>query len=136
MYQKFLGTSKLSEKDDLPVIGDDFDEDELPFVQGSKDVRQVRFLWEKSSKDARNHKAIITLTSFAKSHGREYVSEAGEFLDVVRQGDLEARFVTKYQSLQKIFRGTSGKKSTKPGDGMSKNKRDNRARGVCLSLSP
>jgi hypothetical protein len=72
----------------------------------------------------------MKLTSFAKSHGKEYVAEAGEYLDIIKQGDLEARFITKYQALQKIFRGTTGKKSTKPGGELTKPKRDNRARGV------
>jgi hypothetical protein len=129
MYCVFLGASKLSDREDLPIVGDEFDEDDAPFVHGSTDVRQVRFFWNKPSKDPRNHKAITTIASFAKSHGRDYVPEAGEFLDVIAHGDLLARFVTKYQALQKVYRGTTGKKSTKPGE-LTKNKRDNRARGV------
>ena len=130
MYCKFLGISKLSEKSDLPVIRGDFDGNAIPFVQGSNEIRQVRYFWNKPHKGPHNHKAIMTLASFAKSHGREYISEAGEYLDVIKQGDLESRFITKYQALQKIFRGTTGKKSTKPGGELTRNKRDNRTCGM------
>jgi hypothetical protein len=90
MYQKFLGVAKLSTKSDLPVIGENFDPETLPFVQGSNEIRQVRFYWDRKYSDPHNHQAIITIASLAKSHGREYVSEAGGLLDIVRLGDLEA----------------------------------------------
>src|SRR5271170_5869363 len=130
MYQKFLGVAKLSEKSDLPIIGEDFNHSTLPFVQGSTEVRQVRFYWERKYSDPHNHLGITTIASFAKSHGREYVSEAGSLLDTIRLGDLELRMRTKFQSLQKTYRQTTGKKSTKPGGELTQAKRDNRARGV------
>jgi hypothetical protein len=90
MYQKFLGVAKLSEKSDLPVIREGFNLQTLPFVQGSDEIRQVQFYWERKHLDPHNHQAITTIALFAKSHGREYVSEAGGLLDTVRLGDLEA----------------------------------------------
>jgi|ERR1700722_1833361 len=132
MYCKFLGVPKLSEKSDFPIVGDD-SEDDLPFVDGSDNVHQVRFHWDKPSKFPANHTAIMTIVAFTRSHGGNYVSGAAAYLEKIKQGDLEARFVTKYQALQKVYRGTTGKKSTKPGGELTKNKRDNRARGVCLS---
>lgn len=122
----------MSEKGDFPIIVDD--PDDLPFVDGSEDVRQVRFHWDKPNKFPANHASIMTIVSFTRSHGSNYVSEAAPYLEKIKQGDLEARFITKYQALQKVFRGTTGKKSTKPGGELSRAMRDNRARGVCLPM--
>jgi hypothetical protein len=135
MFCKFLGVAKLTEKEHFPIAGDDDDEQDLPLVHGSQDVRQVRLLWNKSRKDPHNHKAIMKISQFAKSHGRDYVSEAASLLGVVTQGDLDQRFFKKYEALQKVWRGTSGRKTTKPGDGLTKNKRDNRARGVSRAVT-
>jgi hypothetical protein len=132
MYCKFLGVSKLTEKQDFPVIEDleDFDPEDLPFVDGSDTVRQVRFIWNKNHKDPHNHAAMMTIVAFTSSHGGEYVSEAAAFLALIMRGDLEARFVTKYKALQKVWRGTTGKKSTKPGGELTQTMKANRAKGV------
>ena len=132
MYCKFLGVSKLSEKGDFPIVVDD--PDDLPFVDGSEDVRQVHFHWDKPNKFPANHASIMTIVSFTQSHGSNYVSKAAPYLEKIKQGNLEARFITKYQALQKVFRGTTGKKLTKPGGELSRAMRDNRARGVCLPM--
>jgi len=127
MCCKFLGVSKLSDKNDFPVIGEDTDLDDLPFVDGSEDIRQVRLYWDKPYKFPANHSALMTIVSFTRSHGSDYVSEAAPYLEKIKQGDLEARFITKYQALQKVYRGTTGGELTK-------NKRDNHARGVGLAM--
>lgn len=129
MYETFLGQPKLSEKDHLPIVEEGYDKERIPLVQNNN-VRQVRFFWDKSHKERNNDDAISTIVSYAKSHGQDYVSDAGPYLNIITHGDLHARFVTKYQALQKIYRGTTGRKSTKPGAGFTKGQRDNRARGV------
>ena len=134
MCCKFLGVSKLGNKNDFPIIGEDTDLDDLPFIDGSEDIRQVRLYWDKPYKFPANNSALMTIISFTWSHSSNYVSEAAPYLEKIKQGDLEARFITKYQALQKVYHGTMGKKSTKPGGELTKNKRDNCTRGVGLAM--
>ncbi|KAK0433881.1 hypothetical protein EV421DRAFT_1741281 [Armillaria borealis] len=132
IFTMFLGVPKLG-KEDLPAMPEPYDESALPNVHGSKEQRQIRLDWKKNSKDTHNHAALRTMSIFAKTQGVFYVSGVKELLDVITQSDLDARFDTKYAALQKVYRGTSGKQSTKraaaPGEALSTTKKNNRAKG-------
>lgn len=114
------------------MIEGEYNEEKLPFVHGSTAVREVRFYWDRPGKDPHNNKALKKLSGFAMSHGRQYAPMAGPYLDVIFQGDLDDRFQKRFESLQRTWRGTNGKRTTKPGDELTKAKRDNRAAGVCV----
>jgi hypothetical protein len=150
MFCKFLGASKLSHKNDFPVIpAHGFDANNTPLVDGSQNVRQVRFDWDKGVKDPSNHQAIMKIVSFTRSHGTQYLSEAAPALALVNAGDLEARAKLKYDALRRIWR--EGKKKegiVEPGDTNEEEaevnkpvataaeirKYANRARGVSLTV--
>ncbi|KAI0044240.1 hypothetical protein FA95DRAFT_1597503 [Auriscalpium vulgare] len=128
-FFKFLGVPKLSEKDQFPVIKPDQNASELPFIQGSTTTRQIRLDWDNPGKSRGNFAALQEMAAFAKAHGGDYVSGAADLLAMVTLEDMTTRFLTKYSALQKVWRGTSGKQSTKPGGELTKTKRDNRAKG-------
>lgn len=95
-------------------------------VEGSNSVRQVRFNWSKTVlQDRQNRDALDMMAAYAVSHGTDYVSEVKDLLAVIELGDMKARMKTKYESLQKTWRGTAGGEKGK----VSATK-DNRARGV------
>lgn len=131
IYTKFLGVAKLGKKSDLPDYVED--EDEIPFVGGTTDIRQVRFQWNKPWKESGNHKNIVRLAGFAKTHGAGYLSTSKPFLEIISQADLEKRFRLKYDALQKTWRGTTRKSAPTEG-GLTLSARDNRARGVSIYL--
>ena len=133
LYCKFLGVSKLSEKNDFPVVDEDFDPEDAPFVIGSDDVLQVRFHWQHDAKHVKNQAGIRTIMAFARSHGPEYVSGVGPLLECMTEEHMLQRFFWKYGQLRKVYKETSGRQSTKPGSGFNRTKGANRGRGVCSS---
>ena len=147
MFCKFLGASKLSRKEDFPVIPHGFDANNAPLVDGSQNVRQVRFDWDKGFKDPSNHQAIMKIVAFTRSHGAQYLSEAAPALALVNPGDLEARVKIKYDALRRIWRDGKKKEGTiepgntnaeevevnKPVTKAEMRKYANRARGVSFT---
>ncbi|KAF6764942.1 hypothetical protein DFP72DRAFT_839948 [Ephemerocybe angulata] len=67
----FLGVSRLSDKDSLPVIDENNPDylTTLPFICGNDRIRQERFHWEKPCSYSPNNIALLRLVDHTKQHG-------------------------------------------------------------------
>lgn len=139
MFCKFLGQPKLSQKEDLP----EYQAAGLPFVDGSKDVLQVRFNWNATEKNKVNNASIMKIVTFILSHGSQYSSGAAPLLALITPGDMETRVCKKFATLRRIWRKGCQKEQTEAMDEDQENqdktnkpvkedrtKYHNRARGV------
>ncbi|KAF8968603.1 hypothetical protein BDZ97DRAFT_1916036 [Flammula alnicola] len=121
-FHLFLGILVSSKKEHLPVFVAGLPE-ELPFIHGSKDVRQLRFNWEKGSKGPENALKLKVLSSHAMTHGRVMVTGVAPYLEHVTALELDRKMSAKYDSLRRTWQGKNGRRNT---GGI---KRDNRAHG-------
>lgn len=128
---RFIGVQVLKKKDDFPVQGENESPEDLPFVEGSNEVRVIRFNWEEDCKDPTNHAGLETVTQYARSHGAEYMSTTGDILPKVVYGDLLEKIEGRFKYLRRVYMGTANKKTTKPdGDEMNTTTRRNRGRAI------
>jgi hypothetical protein len=58
----FIGVEVLKKKEDFPVEGENECAEDLPFVEGSNEVRVIRFDWGQDHKDLTNCAGLETVT--------------------------------------------------------------------------
>ena len=112
---------------------DEYIRDNLPTILGDPTTRQIRFKWDEGPKSCHNHDMLRIMTDYTVKHAGDLVSGAGPLIGQLTHDQVLIRLTKRYEALRKIWRGTSGKQSTKPGSGLTKAMRDNRAKGVCTS---
>ncbi|ESK91675.1 hypothetical protein Moror_10721 [Moniliophthora roreri MCA 2997] len=133
----FCGTQRLKTRDDFPVLEDDQDENELEFIKGSQEIRQLRFDWDHTTRHHTNADKISTMATYARKVGPNIVANTRDVLLLISDKDLLIRFQTRFDQLRRNWKGTSGQSQTAPsaappedGDApLSKTKHANRASG-------
>ncbi|RXW19194.1 hypothetical protein EST38_g6658 [Candolleomyces aberdarensis] len=129
MMNQFIGKRELKKKEDFPVFDENEDEENLPFVEGSNEVRQVRFNWEANAKNNHNSNLLGKIARYALSHGEDYVSTATPMLKVITFGDMKKRLTQRFTTLRRAYNGTDKVKPTKPGSEFNGTMERNRGRG-------
>lgn len=116
-YCLFLGTSKLT-RSHLPVVSRAELTKlaangwaELPFINSSKTIRQIRFDWEQSAADKFNSKLINDVVNHATEFGSKYVAHLEDGLATLKTtGELRKRFVHRFTYMKRVVAGTAGGK--------------------------
>ncbi|RXW11246.1 hypothetical protein EST38_g14609, partial [Candolleomyces aberdarensis] len=134
VFLDFLGASKLSKKEHLPLI-DESDPDflkKLPpiITDETRQISQERFYWSKTLKEStHNHDALMRMVRHAKSFSNTYVAGSQQLVNLISLPDLTSKFATKFEYLRRISRGRGKQELTSAGGEQTVGKMNNRRKG-------
>ncbi|KAI3615402.1 hypothetical protein WG66_003445 [Moniliophthora roreri] len=108
------GHSSIKTRNDFPVLEDGQDENELEFIKGSQEIQQLRFNWYHTAWHHTNADKISTMATYARKVGPNIVANTRDVLPLISDKDLLVRFQTRFDQLQRNWKGTSGQSQTAP----------------------
>lgn len=95
--------NKIMQKEDFPSYNPDQDPDTLPFIEGSDEVRQIRFDWDvkEGKKHLNNSRCITIVTNAIFKNWRNYGSVSEKVMGAIRYSDMYARVATRFNTMKK-----------------------------------